>query len=142
MDPRFIPAKREYNVPAVKVAGTVDPTGCGDAYRAGLLYGLMAGHDIETCARIASLTGGIKVESHGTQNHQFTREIFAERFQKKFRSASSVLKVTATTDERFWMDSKDTGPWQCWGRAAGIFRYGLSGRYPCRGGNGPGSLFR
>ncbi len=76
--------EREYNVPAVKVAGTVDPTGCGDAYRAGLLYGLMAGHDIETCARIASLTGGIKVESHGTQNHQFTREIFAERFQKNF----------------------------------------------------------
>ena len=76
--------EHEIHVPAIKVEGTVDPTGCGDAYRAGLLYGLMGGHDFETCARIASLMGGIKVESHGTQNHRIDRAAFADRYQQNY----------------------------------------------------------
>ncbi len=74
----------EYHVPAIKVSETADPTGCGDAYRAGLLYGLMAGHDVETCARIASLMGGIKIESHGTQNHRVSREELSRRYQDNY----------------------------------------------------------
>jgi adenosine kinase len=61
-----------------------DPTGCGDAYRAGLLYGLMHDMDWETTGRIASLLGAIKIEHHGTQNHHFTREVFDCRFEAAF----------------------------------------------------------
>ena len=61
-----------------------DPTGCGDAYRAGLLYGLLHNMDWETTGRIASLLGSIKIEHHGTQNHTFTRAEFDERFNKAF----------------------------------------------------------
>lgn len=71
-------------IPAAPVAMINDPTGCGDAYRAGLLYGLMHDKDWETTGRIASLMGAIKVEKHGTQNHQFSREEFDARYQDAF----------------------------------------------------------
>lgn len=71
-------------IPAAPVSRVVDPTGCGDAYRAGLLYGLMAGLDWEITGRIASLLGAIKIEHHGTQNHQFDLAGFRERFQSAF----------------------------------------------------------
>ncbi len=64
-----------------------DPTGCGDAYRAGLLYGLMHEMDWDTTGRIASLMGAIKIEQHGTQNHSFTRHAFDARFQEAFGRA-------------------------------------------------------
>jgi len=66
------------------VVAVVDPTGCGDAYRAGLLYGLMNGLDWETTGRIAALMGAIKVEQAGTQNHRFGRAEFAARFKEAF----------------------------------------------------------
>jgi adenosine kinase len=68
----------------VKPKRVVDPTGCGDAYRAGLLYGLLNGLDWETTGRIASLMGSIKIEQHGTQNHSFTPEQFKKRFKAAF----------------------------------------------------------
>ncbi len=71
-------------IPAVPVTAINDPTGCGDAYRAGLLYGLMNDMDWKTTGRIASLLGAIKIEKHGTQNHQFTRDEFDHRFQEAF----------------------------------------------------------
>jgi adenosine kinase len=72
------------HIPAVKIGAAVDPTGCGDAYRAGLLYGLMNEMDWETTGRIASLMGGIKIEHHGTQNHSFTMDEFKDRFKTNF----------------------------------------------------------
>jgi adenosine kinase len=75
---------KRYEIPSVSPDAVIDPTGCGDAYRAGLLYGLMKGMDWETTGRIASLMGGIKVASPGTQNHHFEREDFAPRFKKTF----------------------------------------------------------
>jgi adenosine kinase len=72
------------DVAAAKVDKVMDPTGCGDAYRAGLLYGLSRGFDWQTIGRIASLAGGIKIERHGTQNHSFTREEFARRYEESF----------------------------------------------------------
>jgi adenosine kinase len=75
---------RVYEIPAAPVAAVVDPTGCGDAYRAGLLYGLMGGLDWETTGRIAALMGAIKVEQPGTQNHRFSRGDFAARFKEAF----------------------------------------------------------
>ena len=61
-----------------------DPTGCGDAYRAGLLFGLMNELDWEITGRIASLMGAIKIEHHGTQNHSIYLEDFKQRFHENF----------------------------------------------------------
>jgi len=71
-------------IPSINTSQLADPTGCGDAYRAGLLYGLMNKMDWETTGRIASLAGGIKIEHHGTQQHSYTREEFFSRFEKEF----------------------------------------------------------
>ncbi|MEJ2465055.1 MAG: PfkB family carbohydrate kinase, partial [Candidatus Thiodiazotropha sp.] len=62
----------------------VDPTGCGDAYRAGLLFGLMNGMDWETTGRIAALMGAIKIEHAGTQNHFVSMDVFKHRFEQVY----------------------------------------------------------
>lgn len=71
-------------IPSAKAKELADPTGCGDAYRAGLLYGIMNELDWETTGRIASLLGSIKIEHHGTQNHNFTMESFKARYNESF----------------------------------------------------------
>ncbi len=71
-------------IPVARAERLADPTGCGDAYRAGLLYGLMNDMDWETTGRIAALMGAIKIEAAGTQNHRFTPDTFAERFRREF----------------------------------------------------------
>jgi adenosine kinase len=73
-----------WTIPCVKARAVVDPTGCGDAYRAGLIHGLLRGLDWQTTGRIASLMGSIKVESRGPQNHSFTRAEFDRRYQDHF----------------------------------------------------------
>jgi adenosine kinase len=73
-----------FEIPVARVAALSDPTGCGDAYRAGLLYGLMKGYNWPTTGRVASLTGAIKIESHGTQNHHFTPAEFRSRYRQTF----------------------------------------------------------
>ena len=75
---------KTYKIPTVKPKKVADPTGCGDAYRAGLLYGLLNNLDWETTGRIASLMGSIKIEQHGTQNHSFTRDQFKRRYKAAF----------------------------------------------------------
>ena len=71
-------------IPAAKPKAVFDPTGCGDAYRAGLLFGLMNELDWEITGRIASLMGAIKIEHHGTQNHSIYLEDFKQRFHENF----------------------------------------------------------
>ncbi len=73
-------------IPSAKPRELADPTGCGDAYRAGLLYGIMNEYDWEVTGRIASLMGAIKIEHHGTQNHSFTLDSFKERYFHSFAS--------------------------------------------------------
>jgi adenosine kinase len=75
---------KSYAIPAAKPKSVEDPTGCGDAYRAGLLYGLLNDLDWETTGRIASLMGSIKVEHQGPQNHAFTLEQFKKRYKAAF----------------------------------------------------------
>ncbi len=75
---------RRVEIPAVRAESVVDPTGCGDAYRAGLVYGLMRGIDWETTGRVASLMGALKIASVGTQNHGFTIDEFKDRFNGIF----------------------------------------------------------
>jgi len=74
-------------IPSAKPKAVVDPTGCGDAYRAGLLHGLLHGRDWETTGRIASLLGALKIETRGTQNHRFTAAEFAARYRENFGTA-------------------------------------------------------
>lgn len=76
--------KGTIEVPAARASEVRDPTGCGDAFRAGLLYGLSQGMDWEVTGRVASLMGAIKVEQNGTQNHHFSRDEFAARFKEQF----------------------------------------------------------
>lgn len=71
-------------IPVAKPDSIKDPTGCGDAYRAGLLYGLRNNMDWATTGRIASLMGAIKIAHHGTQNHSFTRPEFKAKFEQEF----------------------------------------------------------
>ena len=64
---------QRFDIPCVKADQIVDPTGCGDAYRAGLVYGIAHGWDWLTCGRLASTMGAIKIASRGGQNHSPTR---------------------------------------------------------------------
>jgi adenosine kinase len=80
----------ELAIPSAPAAAVVDPTGCGDAYRAGLIHGLLRGLDWPSTGHIASLLGAIKIESRGTQNHRFTRAEFAARLASAFPPARSA----------------------------------------------------
>jgi adenosine kinase len=71
-------------IPPAPARQVVDPTGCGDAYRAGLIHGLLQGLPWETTGRIASLLGSLKIETRGTQNHSFTMASFRERYRAIF----------------------------------------------------------
>ena len=77
----------EIEIPTVNVDQAVDPTGCGDAYRAGLLLGLEKGWDWQTSGRVGSLIGAIKVQQEGTQNHQFSIDEFARQYETHFERA-------------------------------------------------------
>ena len=71
-------------IAAVKAARIADPTGCGDAYRAGLLFGLARGLDWHTTGRVAALLAAIKIEHHGTQQHRCSPDEFRDRFRADF----------------------------------------------------------
>jgi len=71
-------------IPPAPVEQPVDPTGCGDAYRAGILYGLEQQFGWNHTGRVASLIGAFKVEHHGTQNHHFSRSEFKSRYEDAF----------------------------------------------------------
>ncbi|MBT8112651.1 MAG: carbohydrate kinase family protein [Gammaproteobacteria bacterium] len=75
---------KSIEIPAVKASAVQDPTGCGDAYRGGLIYGLMNNLDWEVTGRIAALMGAIKVAHNGTQNHKYSLKEFKEQYKKEF----------------------------------------------------------
>lgn len=75
-----------HRVAAAPTAAVVDPTGCGDAYRGGLLYGLTRGLDWVACARVGSVMGAIKIEQPGAQNHRVANEDVARRHEAAFGS--------------------------------------------------------
>ncbi len=72
------------DIPVARAEAVVDPTGCGDAYRAGLLYGILKGYDWPTTGRLASVLGAIKIESRGGQNHRFDFATVAARFKENY----------------------------------------------------------
>ena len=71
-------------IPPVSAAKVIDPTGCGDAFRGGLLFGLENNMDWETTGRLASLMGSIKIAHQGPQNHQMSKEEIATQFKSAF----------------------------------------------------------
>ncbi|MDH4394599.1 MAG: carbohydrate kinase family protein [Limnobacter sp.] len=75
---------QRYDIPCVKAEAVVDPTGCGDAYRGGLLYGLSEGMALVEAAQLASLMGSIKIAHKGGQNYQLTRDEIASRYEQAF----------------------------------------------------------
>ncbi|HXZ97001.1 MAG TPA: carbohydrate kinase family protein [Burkholderiales bacterium] len=75
---------KRIEIPCVTAEAVLDPTGCGDAYRAGLLYGISQSMDWETTGRLASLMGAIKVVHRGGQNHTVSRAEIGVRYQQHF----------------------------------------------------------
>ncbi len=79
--------EQQYDIPPANERSIVDPTGCGDAYRAGLIHGITHGYDLPTSGRMASLMGALKVEHPGTQNQKFDYDEFAARYKTEFGHA-------------------------------------------------------
>ncbi len=77
-------AAGQIDIPSVRPAAIVDPTGCGDAYRSGILYGITHGLDWETSGQLASVMGAIKIENRGGQNHAPSRQEIAGRLKVTF----------------------------------------------------------
>jgi adenosine kinase len=75
---------KRHEIPSVKPDAVVDPTGCGDAYRAGLLYGIAHGWDWDSIGKLASVMGAIKIAQRGAQNHATGRDEIAARFKSAF----------------------------------------------------------
>jgi len=77
-------------IPCVEAEEVLDPTGCGDAYRGGLLYGLAKGWDWETCGRLAAVMGAIKIASRGGQNHKPSQVEIVARYKQAFGTDISL----------------------------------------------------
>jgi adenosine kinase len=75
---------KKIEIPVVPVEKAIDPTGCGDAFRAGLLFGIEQGLDWEVTGRLASLMGSIKIASQGPQNHCPSQEAIQMQFKQAF----------------------------------------------------------
>ncbi len=73
-----------HDIPPAQERRITDPTGCGDAFRAGLIFGIQKGYDWETIGRIGNLMGSLKVEHPGTQNQRFDYDEFAAQFRQQF----------------------------------------------------------
>jgi adenosine kinase len=74
----------DMQIPAAKISEILDPTGAGDAYRAGLIKGLAMGKDMETSAKMGAVAAAYAIEKYGTQEHCFTYNEFAERYRSNF----------------------------------------------------------
>ena len=75
---------KQFEIPCVKPKAIIDPTGCGDAYRAGLLYGIVNNLDWQTTGQLSSLLGALKIAQRGGQNHQFTRSEIDQYYFENF----------------------------------------------------------
>lgn len=77
--------KGEWRIPAAKVGVVVDPTGAGDAYRAGFVAGYLQGLALKVCGRMGAVCAAYTVEKYGTQTHKFNRKEFKQRYAANFR---------------------------------------------------------
>lgn len=79
-------AEKTYKILAVKPLKIVDPTGCGDAWRAGFLAGMEKGFDLQICGQMGAVTAAYAIENYGSQEHKFTTKEFEERYRQNFGS--------------------------------------------------------
>jgi adenosine kinase len=84
---------RTVKTPAAPATVVKDPTGAGDAYRSGLIKGLLLGAELEVVGRIAGLAGVYAVEQGGTQEHFYTPEAFVERFDRSFPDYAGAVAI-------------------------------------------------
>ena len=82
----IFPNGKKIRISIARVKHAVDPTGAGDAYRAGLLYGLVQGFDLKKSAELGATAASFAVERHGTQNHKFNYGILVRRHNRNFSS--------------------------------------------------------
>jgi len=81
------------SIPVAKPTAVVDPTGGGDAYRAGLMLGLLLGADLPVVGRLAALAATYAIEKHGPQEHFYTQEAFLTRFGEAFPDFRDALSL-------------------------------------------------
>ncbi len=81
---------KTHQVKAIKPRKIVDPTGAGDAWRAGFLAGLEKGFDLKTCGQMGSVASAFAIEHYGTQEHFYTKQQFAQRYRQNF---NTLLKL-------------------------------------------------
>lgn len=76
--------KENVSIPVVKVKDVIDPTGAGDAWRAGFLAGICRNYDLQICGQIGSVAASYAISHYGTQEHKFTKSQFTKRYQKAY----------------------------------------------------------
>jgi adenosine kinase len=81
---------QEFDIPAAKPKAVVDPTGAGDAFRAGFVLGMRRGWPWPVVGRVASLTGVYAIEHRGPQNHSYTLDEFRARYRENFGAAPEI----------------------------------------------------
>lgn len=84
---RIYAGQAQHEIPVAAAERVVDPTGCGDAYRAGLLYGIAQGWDWPRIGRLGAVLGAIKIASRGAQNHRADRATVEARYRESFRAS-------------------------------------------------------
>jgi len=89
---------RRVDIPAVRPKNLCEPTGVGDAYRAGIVKGVIRGYSWETIGRIASLAATYVLEEHGTQNHRYTCPQFAGRYEEVFGDTAELEDLLSGTE--------------------------------------------
>jgi adenosine kinase len=67
-----------------------DPTGAGDAYRAGFFTGIALGYSLQICGQMGSVAASYAIETYGTQAHEFTKDEFSERYEKTYKEKISI----------------------------------------------------
>lgn len=82
---KIISGAKEINIPIYKIKKCIDPTGCGDAYRSGLLYGLANNLDLEKSCKIGAIISSFVIEKKGTQEHSFTKKDIEKRYKEAFK---------------------------------------------------------
>jgi len=87
---RICTRDQEVKIPAARASQVLDPTGAGDAYRAGLIKGMVMGKDLEDAARMGAVCASYAVECHGTQEHRFSQEEFWARYHANFDQPEST----------------------------------------------------
>ncbi len=81
---------QEFQIPIAKPSRIADPTGVGDAFRAGLITGMMRGYPWGVAGRLGAIASAYVLEQHGTQRHSYTRQQFADRYRQAFGDAPQL----------------------------------------------------